>query len=65
MLIETVLSMLTVVCHAKKMRHRLASYFQTHVGLMVAAFNLLVSWFGLQVVRLASQCRWLRSAFHR
>jgi hypothetical protein len=27
MLIETVLSMLTVACHAKKMRHRLASYF--------------------------------------
>lgn len=48
MLIETVLSMLTVVCHAKKMRHRLAEYLQTHVGLMVAAFNLLIGWFGLK-----------------
>lgn len=48
MLIETVLSMLTVVCHAKKMRHRLAEYFQVHVGLMAAAFNLLIGWFGLQ-----------------
>jgi hypothetical protein len=48
MLLETVLSMLTVVCHAKKMRHRLAEYFQTHVGLMAAAFNLLIGWFGLQ-----------------
>jgi hypothetical protein len=48
MLLETVLSMLTVVFHAKKMRHRLAEYFQTHVGLMAAAFNLLINWFGLQ-----------------
>ncbi len=47
MLIETVLSMLTVVCHAKKMRHRLAEYFQVHVGLMAAAFNLLIGWSGL------------------
>ncbi|MGZ8217705.1 hypothetical protein [Methylomagnum sp.] len=47
MLIETVLSMLTVVCHTKKMRHRLAEYFQAHLGLMAAAFNLLVGWFGL------------------
>lgn len=38
-LIETVLSMRTVICHAKKMRHRLAEYFQLHVGLMTAAFN--------------------------
>lgn len=47
MLLETVLSMLTVVCHVKKMRHRLAEYFQPHVGLMAAAFNLLIGWFGL------------------
>ena len=47
MLVETVLSMLTVVCHTKKMRHRVPIYLQTHVGLMVAAFNLLINWFGL------------------
>jgi hypothetical protein len=47
MLVETVLSMLTVVCHTKKMRHRVPIYLQTHVGLMVAAFNLLITWFGL------------------
>lgn len=47
MLIETVLSMLTVVCHTKKMRHRLAEYFRTHVGLITAAFNVLIGWFGL------------------
>jgi hypothetical protein len=33
MLIETVLSMLNVVCHAKPMRHRLAAFFQVHVRL--------------------------------
>ena len=43
MLIETVLSMLTVVCHAKKMRHRLAEYFQVHAGLLAAAFNLIAA----------------------
>jgi len=42
MLIETILSMLTVVCHTQHMRHRLADYFQTPVGLMAAAFNLLI-----------------------
>ena len=40
--------MLTVAYHAKKMRHSLAEYFQTHVGLMAAAFNLLIGWFGLK-----------------
>ena len=47
MLIETVYSMLSVVCHTKKMRHRVDHYFQAHLGFMVAAFNTLVSWFGL------------------
>lgn len=47
MLIETVLSMLTVICHTKKMRHRLAEYFQTHVSLITAAFNVLIGWLGL------------------
>lgn len=49
MLIETVFSTLTVVCHTKKMRHRLADYFQAHLGLMATFFNLLVGWFGLTV----------------
>ena len=47
MLIETVFSMLTVVCHAKKMRHRVAAYFQAHLAWMMALFNLLTSWLGL------------------
>jgi hypothetical protein len=47
MLIETVNSMLTVVCHAKKMRHQVTDYFKSHLGFMVAAFNTLVAWSGL------------------
>ena len=43
MLVETVYSMLTVVCHTKKM----PEYFQAHLGFMVAAFNTLIKWFGL------------------
>ena len=47
MLLETVLSMFTVVCHTKKMRHRLPDYFKAHLALLVATFNLLIEWFGL------------------
>jgi hypothetical protein len=42
MLVETVLSMLTVVCHAKHMAHRMWDYLRTRLGYLVAAFNLLV-----------------------
>jgi hypothetical protein len=48
MLVETVLSMLTVVSHARKMRHRLAGYFHAHARWMAAAFNLLIGWHALQ-----------------
>lgn len=48
MVVETVLSMLTVVCHFKHLRHRLWEYFQAHLAWMMAAFNLLVDWHGLQ-----------------
>jgi hypothetical protein len=39
--------MLTVVSHAKKMRHQVTAYFQAHLAMAVAAFNLLVAWDGL------------------
>ncbi len=48
MLIETVLSMLTTVCHVKQMRHRVWDCFQAHLGYLMAAFNMLVQWHGLQ-----------------
>lgn len=48
MIIETVLSMLTSVCHFKKVSHRVWSYFETRLGLTMALFNVLVQWHGLQ-----------------
>ncbi len=48
MLVETVLSMLTTVCHLKKVAHRAADYFRMRMAFITAAFNLLVQWDGLQ-----------------
>jgi len=42
MLVETVLSMLTVVCDIKRMRHRVWRYFAMHLGWTLAAFNLML-----------------------
>ncbi len=47
MMVETVLSMLTVVCHFKHMRHRVWRSFQAHLAAAMAVFNLLVEWHGL------------------
>ena len=41
MLVETVLSMLTLVCHLKKVMHRGWAYFQARLAFTMAAFNLL------------------------
>jgi len=48
MVVETVLSMLTVVCHFKKVGHRAWHYFQARLAFTMAAFNILVQWHGLQ-----------------
>ena len=48
MLVETVLSMLTVVCHFKKVGHRVWSYFRARLAFTLAAFNILVQWHGLE-----------------
>jgi hypothetical protein len=48
MMVETVLSMLTLVCHFKKVMHRVWDYFQARLGFTMAAFNLLVQWDGLK-----------------
>ena len=48
MMIETVLSMLTVVCHFKKVGHRVWDYFKSRAGYTMALFNILVQWHGLQ-----------------
>jgi len=48
MVVETVFSMVTTVCDAKGMRHRVWTAFQTHLAFLMAAFNLLVQWDGLK-----------------
>jgi len=48
LLVETVLSMLTVVCRFKKVMHRVWGYFQARLAFTMAAFNMLVQWHGLQ-----------------
>src|SRR5256885_1326560 len=47
-LVETVLSMLTRVCHLKKVMHRGWGYFQARLAFTMAAFNVLVQWHGFQ-----------------
>src|SRR5262249_34054771 len=48
MLVETVLSMLTLVCHLKKVMHQGWAYFQARLAFTMAAFNVLVQWHGFQ-----------------
>lgn len=47
-LVETVLSMVTGVCHLKKVAHRTWAAFQTRLAFTLATFNLLVQWHGLK-----------------
>jgi hypothetical protein len=48
MVVETVLSMLTTVCHFKKLAHRVWGYFAARLAFTMAAFNLLVDWNGIK-----------------
>jgi hypothetical protein len=48
LLVETVLAMLTLVCHVKKVMHRGWASFQARLACTMAAFNGLVQWHGLQ-----------------
>jgi hypothetical protein len=47
MIVETMLSMLTTVCHFKHIAHRAWQYFKARLAFTMAAFNLLVQWHGL------------------
>src|SRR6266487_299599 len=47
MLVETVLSMLTLVSHFKQVMHRVWEYFHARLAFTMAAFNILVQWHGL------------------
>jgi hypothetical protein len=46
--IETVLSMLTLVSHFKHVMHRVWSYFELRLAYTVSMFNVLAQWYGLQ-----------------
>jgi hypothetical protein len=45
-LVETVLSMLTVVCHFKKVMHRVWAYFHARLAFTMTTCNVLVQWHG-------------------
>jgi hypothetical protein len=49
MIVETVLSMLTLVNHFKKVMHRKWAYFKSRLAFTMAMFNILVEWDGIQV----------------
>jgi hypothetical protein len=40
--------MLTLVCHFKKVMHRVWTYFESRLGYTMALFNLLVQWYDFQ-----------------
>jgi hypothetical protein len=46
--VETVLSMLTAVCHFKHVTHRVWAYFQARLALTIAAFKLMIRRSGLK-----------------
>ncbi len=48
MVIETVLSMLTTICHFKKVFHRTWDQFKMRLAYTMALFNILTQWHGLQ-----------------
>jgi hypothetical protein len=45
MVVETALSMVTTVCHLKKISHRLTAYVQARLAFVVAMFNILLGLF--------------------
>jgi hypothetical protein len=48
MLVETVLSMLTLISHCKKVMHRVWASFHARLAFTMAAFDVLVQWDGLR-----------------
>jgi hypothetical protein len=48
MLVETVLSMLTLVCHFTKVMHRVWTYCHARLACTMVTFNVLVQWHGFQ-----------------
>ena len=48
MIVETTFSMMTAVWGSKQMRHITGQGFEAHLSYLMAAFNLLVQWTGLE-----------------
>jgi hypothetical protein len=48
MLVETVLSMLTLLSHFKKVMHQVWASFHARLAFTMAAFHILVQWQGFQ-----------------
>ena len=48
MIVETILSMLTTICHFKHIAHRTWAYFKARLAFTMAAFNILLQWHGLK-----------------
>jgi hypothetical protein len=48
MVVETLWSMLTTVCHSKQVGHRVWASFRARVAWTMVAFNLLARW-GLEI----------------
>lgn len=48
MVVETILSMLTYICHFKHSHHKVWAYFETKLAFTMAMFNILVQWHGFQ-----------------
>lgn len=49
MIVETVFSMLTLVCHFKKVMHRKWAYLKSRLAFTMSMFNILVQWDGIQL----------------
>ena len=54
MIVETVLSMLTLVNHFKKVMHRKWDYLKSRLAFTMAMFNILVEWDGIHVDELGN-----------
>ena len=48
LLVETVLFMLPVVCHGKRVMHRVWTSFHAQLAFPMAALHVLVQWHGFQ-----------------
>ena len=49
MVVESVFSLITRVCHSKQMKHGVWEYFEMRLGFLMAIFNLLTQWRGIEV----------------